>query len=137
MPSTPLVTRTITITSQGANGQTLTTQYEITGNEEVNFSENLAIGTQVEYTFPIPAYATVQSVDITASSACLIDFNSTGAPVPALNVSPTQPAHWDVNQYAVNNTLWPNPFTAPVTVMYLTNAAVCVLNISVLLLAVA
>ena len=135
--STPLVTRTVTITSQGANGQTLTTTYTITGNEEVNFSENLAIGTSVEFTFPIAAYATVQCVDITASSACTIDFNSTGAPAPALSVSPTQPAHWDVNQYAVNNTYWPNPFTANVTVMYITNAAACTLNISVLLLAVA
>lgn len=131
--STPLVTRTVTITSQGANGQTLTTTYTIDGNQEINFSENLAIGTNVEFTLSFP-HAVVLCMDITSTTAATIDFNSTGSPAPVLAVGPANPAHWDTNLYAVNNTYWPNPFTADSTVFYVTNAAATILNISILLM---
>jgi len=131
--STPLVTRNVTITSQGANGQTLTTTYQLTGNEEINISETMVIGTNVLITLNFP-HANLQCMDITASSATTFKFNSSGSPVPTLSVSPTAPAHWDVNQYSVNNTAYPNPFTADVTAVYVTNAAASTINLSFLLL---
>ena len=130
--STPLVTRTVTIISQGANGQTLTTTYELTGNAEANISANLAIGTTVAILIAFQ-HANVQCVDITASTAATLDWNSNGSPAPAMSVGPANPVHWDVNQYAVNSTFSPNPFTANVTEVFVTNAAACVLNISILL----
>jgi hypothetical protein len=131
--STPLVTRTVTITSQGANGQTLTTSYVVTGNEEINISETMAIGTNVLIALNFP-HANLQCVDITASSATTFKFNSSGSPVPSLSVTPTSFVHWDVNQYSVNATAWPNPFTADVTALYVTNAAASTINLSFLLL---
>lgn len=130
--STPLVTRTVTVSSQGANGLPLSTTYELTGNAEFNFSESLAIGTNIQFSAAFK-HANVLCMDITASSNMTVDFNSTGSPAPSISTGPTAPAHWDVNQYGVNNTYWPNPFTADITTFYVTNAAAGTLNISILL----
>jgi hypothetical protein len=127
-----LVTRTVGITSQGANGNTLSSTYVLTGNEEVNLSQTVPIGTNTEYDMAFP-YANIQCVDIISTVAMTLKFNSSGAPAPQIVLAAGVIMHWDVAEYAQNNTKFPNPFGADVTKVYCTNVAQGQLDISVLL----
>jgi hypothetical protein len=127
-----LVTRTVTLTSQGANGQTITSTYIVEGNDENNLSQLVPIGTNTEYAMEF-ADTAVQSVDFVSTVAMTLKFNSSGSPVPDIVLIAGQLLHWDVNMFASNNTLFPNPFTANVTAVYCTCTTAGNLNISVLL----
>ena len=128
-----LVTRTIGITSQGANGQTLSSQYIVTGNEEVNLSQTVPIGTNTEYDIVVSPYANIQCVDIISTVAMTLKFNSSGSPVPQIVLAACEMCHWDVSEYAQNNTKFPAIFTADLSKVYCTNVAEGTLNISILL----
>lgn len=127
-----LVTRNVIISDQGANGQLLSSTYQIPGNDENNLSQLVPIGTNTEYALEF-AYAAVQSVDFISTVNMTLKFNSTGSPAPEIVLVAGELIHWDVGMFAANNTLFPNPFTANVTAVYCTNTAAGTLNISVLL----
>lgn len=108
-----LVTRTVTIISQGANGKTLSSTYVVTGNEETNLSQLIPIsGATYAMEF---AYATIQSVDIVSDQNITLTFHSSGGSIPAFTLVAGIPVHWDVDAKANNSTYFPNPFTADIT----------------------
>ena len=114
------VTRIITKTSQGANGGTLTATFTLTANEEVNLSQLVPLNsTNQEYDI-VFAHSNIQAVYILADQNCTLKFNSTGSPAPNLAVAANIPVTWDTTAYTQNNTLFPNPFTADVTKVYVT-----------------
>ena len=128
--STPLVTRNITTTSQGANGQTITGLTAVTSTFETNLSETVAASSSnAEFAFTCP-YSALQSLDISASAACTILFNSTSAPIATYNMAAGQLCHWDADLYATNATTYPKPLSANSTAVYVTCTNACVLNIS-------
>lgn len=132
-----LVTRNITVTSQGANGSTITSTYQVTGNAESNLSQTIPpSSTNAEYDLVVNPYTGVQSADFEniSSGTMTLKFNSSGAPVPQIVLTANQMIHWDVAQYAGNNTLFPCPYTQNVTKVYVTSTPGGTLNISNLLI---
>jgi|SRR6185312_3427555 len=133
MAAVGTIIREITITSQGANGDTISTTYQLLGNAEFNIRATVAAGTNTHITGAF-ATANVQVADITSSTAATLKWNSSGSPAPLMSVGPSQAVHWDVNQYAVDATAFPNPFTVDITAgVFVTNVAETDLNISILL----
>ena len=126
------VTRTITQTSQGANGSTLSATYTLTSDEEVNFSQLVPAGTATNYGMTFP-HTNVQAVYILASTACTLNFNNNGSPAPGMSLAAGIPFQWSIDDYNTNATLSPKPFAADVTGIYVTNAAATQLDISILL----
>lgn len=128
-----LVTRAVTIISEGPNGSTLSATANFVGNEEVIYSEEIAASqTNLEKDVAF-AYAGVQVVDIKATMGCTLKFNNSGSPAPQLVLAAGQQIHWDVDEYASNNAKFPPIFLADVTKVYITCTDAGTLTISVLL----
>lgn len=128
-----LITTTLTVTSLEENGVVpLSSNYEINGNEKANFAQLVPIGSATHYAMEF-AHAGVQCVDIISDQTMELNFNSNGSPVPALALTAGQIVHWDVEEFAVNPTFFPNPFTADVTGFYCTNSVAANLSINVVL----
>jgi hypothetical protein len=138
MALTGIVTRNITKTSQGANGATLTTTYQVLGNAEYNAAVTTGTETNTELTM-VFAHANVQAVFIewlptNGTDTCTLKWNSSGSPAPAMSLHNEIPLEWDVNMFAQDNAAFPNPFTADVTPgVFVTTTGPGNLNISILL----
>jgi hypothetical protein len=114
------VISTITVSDLESNGASaLTSSYQITGNEKANFDQLVPVGTNTEYTYEF-THSNLQSVTMYSQNGCTLKFNSSGSPVPQIVLEAGQILHWDIEAYAANSTLFPNPFTADVTAVYVT-----------------
>lgn len=119
-------TRTITKTTQGANGAPLSATYILTGNDEENFEETLAIGTAVVKTYEFGHSSLLAFFALATMAATVAFYNATTLEY-TLTLQAGIPFDWDTDCG------FASPFTADITSIKVTNAAAGQLDLSALL----
>ena len=93
----------------------LTQSNTIEADADIRKSELVAIGTNVALGLVFP-YAKLLACYLFSDQTMVLKFNSTGSPVPQINLVAGKPLIWDSTGYLANL------FTANVTECYATNS---------------
>jgi hypothetical protein len=126
------LSRTITTTSSGDTGPTITGSVTLAGNEGVPFSQTVpASSTDTPYLWAF-AYATLKSIDISAATGTgadtVIKFYNASSLLQTFTLADGMSRHWDIDEFNANNTTSPAWFASNVTSVKITTTDESVVN---------
>jgi hypothetical protein len=125
------VTRNIIRSTQYANGATISSSYTLTGLEEYNLSALVPASATTQYEYAFTDTDVVAFSAIAQAAGLTLKWNSSGSPVSPMVLPAGVSADWDSTKYGINNTIFPNPFQANVTTLYVTNSQAVAIQLDI------